>query len=338
MTVSRRHLLVGSAASVLAGAGGVLLTASPAVAATSMVVYNCASLFVRSGPGTSYPLVGSLPLGTVISGSAVGSWFKIASGPHAGRYCSGSYLTPSASTPVTNAAYVTAITRVTGGVPLRSGWAGTRVHLTQKRLGMERFGSDQTYDATTRRAVIDFQRSRRLTADGVVGPATWKALSTGWSFTSDAYQVQPQLPLSASARERTEKLVQYALAQRGSRYTWGGAGPYALGFDCSGLVLQAMYAAGRDPQPISVIKHAEPTYRTSRQLYAHPGLKSVAVAQRRRGDLIFYTNSSGAVHHVAIDLGDGTMMEAYGRIAAIRRVRSQYGSSYLAPYVKRAFA
>ncbi|HHU40064.1 MAG TPA: C40 family peptidase [Propionibacterium sp.] len=123
-----------------------------------------------------------------------------------------------------------------------------------------------------------------------------------------------------------------------SRYTWGGAGPYELGFDCSGLVLQAIYAAGRDPQPINVVKHAEPTYRTSRELYAHPGLLSVPVAQRRRGDLIFYTNSAGTVHHVTIDLGDGTMMEAYGRHAAIRKVVPQYGISYIAPYVKRAFA
>ena len=40
-------------------------------------------------------------------------------------------------------------------------------------------------------------------------------------------------------------------------------------------MLQAIYAAGRDPQPIDVIKHAEPTYRTSAQLYAHTGLQSV---------------------------------------------------------------
>lgn len=60
-------------------------------------------------------------------------------------------------------------------------------------------------------------------------------------------------------------------------------------------MLQAIYAAGRDPQPIDVIKHAEPPYRTGAQLYAHTGLQSVPVAQRRRGDLIFYTNSAGRV-------------------------------------------
>ena len=233
--------------------------------------------------------------------------------------------------------YVAAITPVTGGVHLRLGWNGTRVYLVQKRLGMERFGSDQTYDTATRNAVISFQRARGLDPDGVVGPATWRALDTGWRFTMDDYQVQPQLPLWATPQQRTEKMIEYALAQRGSRYTWGGAGPYALGFDCSGLVLQAIYAAGRDPQPIDVVKHAEPAYRTSRELYAHPRLLSVPVGQRRRGDLIFFTNASRVVHHVAIDLGDGTMMEAFGRYAAPRKVVDRYGISYIAPYVKRVF-
>ena len=40
---------------------------------------------------------------------------------------------------------------------------------------------------------------------------------------------------------------------------------------------------------------------------------------------------------LAIDLGDGTMMEAYGRHAGIRSVLTQYGGSYIAPYVKRPF-
>ena len=297
---------------------------------------NCTNLNVRSGPSTSYGVVGTLPVGSVITGTPVGSWVRIESGSYAGRYVSSSYLRAGTTAPAPSP-YTTRITPVTGGVYLRSGWNGTRVYLVQKRLGMERFGSDQTYDTATRNAVIAFQRSRGLAADGVVGPATWSALATGHAFTIDAHQVQPQLGLDATPRQRVEKLIEFALAQRGSRYTWGGAGPYALGFDCSGLVLQGLYAAGLDPQPINVLKHAEPTYRTSRELYASTRLQSVPVEQRRRGDLIFYANSSGVVHHVTVDLGDGTMMEAFGRVAGIRPVLNQYGSSYLRPYVKRAF-
>ncbi len=37
----------------------------------------------------------------------------------------------------------------------------------------------------------------------------------------------------------------------------------ADGIHCSGLVPQSLYAAGMDPQPISVDKHVRPLYRTS---------------------------------------------------------------------------
>ena len=43
------------------------------------------------------------------------------------------------------------------------------------------------------------------------------------------------------------------------------------------------------------------------------------------------------VHHVAIYLGDGTMMEAYGATAGIRAYTPHYGSSYVLPYAKRVF-
>ena len=58
--------------------------------------------------------------------------------------------------------------------------------------------------------------------------------------------------------------------------------------------------------------------------------ESVPINDRQRGDLIFFGNKAGVVHHVAIYLGDGTMMESYGDTAAIRKYSPQYGSSYVA--------
>ncbi|QIK73477.1 hypothetical protein G7070_15935 [Propioniciclava coleopterorum] len=233
---------------------------------------------------------------------------------------------------------MTSITPVTGGVTIRDGWNGTRVYLIRKEFGIDAPTSKGgTYDAATRAKVLAFQQQHGLPATGIVDKTTWNALDTGHPWTADAYQVAPRLPLSATPAQRTATMIEYALSQKGSRYTWGGAGPYELGFDCSGLVLQAIYAAGYDPQPISVVKHAEPTYRTSQQLYAHRNFASIPLEQRRRGDLIFFGSKAGVVHHVAIDLGDGTMMEAYGPTAGVRRYTPQYGSSYVLPYVKRVF-
>jgi cell wall-associated NlpC family hydrolase len=106
-------------------------------------------------------------------------------------------------------------------------------------------------------------------------------------------------------------MIRFAQLYLGAEYVWGGAGPARLGVDCSGLVLQSMYYAGLDPQPISVDKHVLPTYRTSIALYTHPRLRHVPVKQAVRGDLIFWKrNSTGKVNHVAIYLGGGKVLEA----------------------------
>lgn len=334
MTISRRTAL-GS----LFGLGIVAATgftaALEAEAATIYAIAHCRySVNVRSGPGTRYAKVGSIRKGTTFTGQRSGSWVRIASGSFTGRWVAAAYVEPA----ISSHNYVSTITPVVGGVTIRSGWNGTRVYLIRKHFGIDAPSSaGGTYDSLTQSKIVTFQRQKGLPVTGNVDRTTWDALNTGYAFDVDAYQVQPQLPLSATTTERREKMIQYALAQRGSRYCWGGAGPYNLGFDCSGLVLQSLYAAGRDPQPINVIKHAEPTYRTSRELYASTKMLSVPASQRRRGDLIFYMNSSNAVVHVTIDLGNGTMMEAYSATAGIRTIVKSYGSVHMAPYVKRPF-
>ncbi|MHB1810390.1 MAG: peptidoglycan-binding domain-containing protein, partial [Solirubrobacteraceae bacterium] len=59
---------------------------------------------------------------------------------------------------------------------LRNGSSGRQVRLLQQALGVKVDGS---FGAETEAAVISFQRSHRLEADGVVGPQTKAALSQG---------------------------------------------------------------------------------------------------------------------------------------------------------------
>jgi cell wall-associated NlpC family hydrolase len=77
------------------------------------------------------------------------------------------------------------------------------------------------------------------------------------------------------------------------------------------MVLQALYSAGLDPQPITVDKHVLPDYRTSVELYHHPRLAHVPRSAVQRGDLVFWrSNKTGRVNHVAIYLGDMNVLEA----------------------------
>ena len=149
------------------------------------------------------------------------------------------------------------------------GMNGVKVRIVQQRLGLWHSRKLASVDSSFVSAVKNFQRRVGLPQTGVVDESTWNALDTGFSWWVDQYQEVPT-SLSATRGERIETMIGYAWNQTGSSYTWGGAGPYGLGFDCSGLVLQSLYKAGLDPQPINVIKHGWPDYRSSQELYKHP--------------------------------------------------------------------
>ena len=215
------------------------------------------------------------------------------------------------------------------------GMNGTKVRIAQVRLGLWHSNKLASVDAPFVAAVKNFQQRAGLPVTGVVDKATWDAMDTGYPWTVDQYQATP-LPLTATRTERVEAMIGYAWNQTGSSYTWGGAGPYDQGFDCSGLVLQSLYTAGLDPQPIDVIKHAWPSYRTSQELYAYPRFQHVPLAQRQRGDLIFYT-TSGTVTHVAIYLGDDMIVHTdwMGRPARMQHITAGYGWDRMTPDVVR---
>ncbi|MFE4514182.1 C40 family peptidase [Kitasatospora sp. NPDC056783] len=101
---------------------------------------------------------------------------------------------------------------------------------------------------------------------------------------------------SGSASGSVESAIDYALAQLGKPYVWGGNGP--SGYDCSGLVQQAYRRAG-----ISLPRVADDQYAAT---------TPIGSGQLRRGDLVFWSDSGRAsgIHHVGIYLGGGKFVEA----------------------------
>jgi cell wall-associated NlpC family hydrolase len=110
-----------------------------------------------------------------------------------------------------------------------------------------------------------------------------------------------------------------AKSQLGVPYRWGGSSP-GTGFDCSGLVQWAYAKVGiRIPRV------------TDQQILATNG---TAVDRRHLlpGDLVFFRDSSGYVHHVGMSLGGDKFINAphTGDVVKI--------SSLADPYWKREFA
>ena len=230
----------------------------------------------------------------------------------------------------------TSIVPARGCTILTPGVNGVKVKLVQHRLGLPA-SAWETMDDATIEAVQRFQRQAGLTADGVVGRRTWRAMGFREDFCFDRYQAAPALAATASARARREQLIAFATRFLGEEYVWGGAGPYGYGVDCSGLVLQSLYSAGLDPQPITVDKHVLPDYRTSRELYEHPRLAHLSRAAIRRGDLVFWrSNETGRVNHVAIYLGDGNVLEAIEPQVHIGRLGDR-ATQMMMPQVVRPF-
>lgn len=130
--------------------------------------------------------------------------------------------------------------------------------------------------------------------------------------------------------DEVRAVLERALSQLGVVYAWGGGdeqgptqgirdggvadqhGDYdKTGFDCSGLMIYAFAAAGKDL----------PHYSG----YQADAGQRVALSDRRPGDLLFWADDEGqgGVHHVALYLGGDQMVEAPEsgttvRIASVR--------------------
>ncbi|WP_214369785.1 C40 family peptidase [Pseudonocardia sp. H11422] len=117
--------------------------------------------------------------------------------------------------------------------------------------------------------------------------------------------------------------LDFAKAQLGKPYLWGGTGPDK--FDCSGLTLRAWQSAGVQLP------------RTSRE-QARAGQR-IPREQAQPGDLLFWSSngSVSGVHHVALYLGNNQIREApqTGVPVRDRQLGGAYDERELLPYAIR---
>lgn len=141
---------------------------------------------------------------------------------------------------------------------------------------------------------------------------------------------------TAPAGATVEAVIARALSQIGVPYAWGGGNAYGptlgirdggvadsfgdyrkIGFDCSGLLIYAF--AGVRPLP----HYSGYQYALGRK---------VPLSQMRPGDLLAWS-TAGRIHHIALYLGNGQMVEAQqsGTLVKVSAVR--YGG--ILPFASR---
>lgn len=105
----------------------------------------------------------------------------------------------------------------------------------------------------------------------------------------------PAAPPSGTAGTgAAARAIAFAKDQLGEQYLWAAAGPDR--WDCSGLTMMAWRQGGVSLPHYSVAQYAQTEH--------------IGVGDLRPGDLVFWGDSPGSIHHVAMYLGNGQIIHA----------------------------
>ncbi|HEU0088244.1 MAG TPA: C40 family peptidase [Pseudonocardiaceae bacterium] len=139
------------------------------------------------------------------------------------------------------------------------------------------------------------------------------------AFTKDFCPEElPAVPPS----EVAERAIAFALDEIGKPYVWGAEGPHA--YDCSGLMMRAYESAG-----VTLPRTSREQYWAGTQL---------PVREAQPGDLLFWgydTADPDSIHHVAMYLGNGQMVEAANPSVPLRQRSVGFDEDELMPFAVR---
>jgi cell wall-associated NlpC family hydrolase len=108
----------------------------------------------------------------------------------------------------------------------------------------------------------------------------------GWS--------DPGLPVPRGTSDEARAAIEFARQQLGEPYVWAAAGPDS--WDCSGLTMMAWRQGG-----IALPHYSAAQYQQT---------KHITAADLKAGDLVFWGTSPNTIHHVALYIGNGQIIQA----------------------------
>ncbi len=214
-----------------------------------------------------------------------------------------------------------------------------------KELGFLKSGSGESFDADTEKALMTFQKSRGLKADGKAGDATLEAITKAVAQKrnyTNAVAVKPETPKKQTAvapkppapkppapkpaEPKAKKSETQANFSRGAEavrksktylgvaYVYGGAS--SKGFDCSGFTMYIMKTMG-----ISL-----PHGATAQFGYGDP----VDRSELQEGDLLFFKTTDAPIGHVGIYIGNNQFIHASSaKTGVIISNLKTYGGKYV---------
>lgn len=194
------------------------------------------------------------------------------------------------------------------------GSRGPEVQNIQRRLISNgyRLKADGNYNNQTSAAVKKFQFKKHLDVDGIVGPATYKALmgkAMSWApekstrkagheanhkafmgIDDATVQWHHENAMSSTVKAIMDEAKKYV----GVPYQFGGTTP--RGFDCSGFIQYVFNRKG-----IVLPRGADEQYSAGRK---------VSVNALKPGDLVYFQTYAEGISHSGLYLGDGYFISA----------------------------
>jgi peptidoglycan DL-endopeptidase RipA len=197
------------------------------------------------------------------------------------------------------------------------------------QVDVQRVGIEHQLDVLTAHdAGLRAQRQQYLSYQAQVAAAAKAAAAAAAARVAGA-----GAGVGAAVTAGARGVIDRALSQVGVTYAWGGGtakgpsrgihdggvadqfGDYRkTGFDCSGLMLYAFGALG-----IGLPHYSGYQYNAG---------KKVPISQIRPGDMLFWADG-GTIHHVALFIGNGKMVEAPYSGGAVRIVPVRYGDGLM---------
>lgn len=218
------------------------------------------------------------------------------------------------------------------------GYEGIKTWLIKRQLGTANIHNQYSYyDASL---VKNVQRNHGLPQTGWVDFNTWKALGLQPSLWTaiDSYVSPLAVGPGQGRSAHIEAMINQAYKYMGQPWLAGCSSMPGYGVDCSGLVMQSLYAAGINPTSCSSIYHGFPGNEwNSRQLFNDPHFMNVSWNDRQRGDLVFYYEpGTHIIIHVAIYLGNNQVIESWPPCVMVQPIMN--GQRSVIAGIRRVFA
>lgn len=248
-------------------------SASSSETASQTGYINGTTVRLRSGPGTSYSILGAYDTGTemTITGES-GNWYAVSYNGASGYVCKDYMTTTKPSSG--SASSGTAGSIKGSSVRLRSG-PGTSYSI----LGVYNSGTPLTITGTSGDWIA-------VTLNGVAGYVSSAYVTTDSGSASSG---------ETASSSGGQLVVETAKKYLGYPYVYGGMSP--SGFDCSGFVNYVYKLCGYSMS------------RVASSIYYNNGTY-VDKANLQAGDLVFFSNSSESIGHVGIYIGGSQFIHA----------------------------